>query len=97
MELAEPPQNNKLYQQNSPIIMVMHLMTAAGASAPADAVFRFTAGEAMQTEDDDEDTDRSEEYSDDGRCPTSVAGLTHILPLLPPPPPTPQARWSSHR
>ena len=31
------------------------------------AVFRFTAGEAMQTEDDDEDTDRSEEYSDDGR------------------------------
>ena len=75
MELAEPPQNNKLYQQNSPIIMVMHLMTAAGASAPADAVFRFTAGEAMQTsrptsasgEDDDEDADRSEEYSDDGR------------------------------
>ena len=46
---------------------VMHLMTATGASAPADAVFRFTAGEAMQTEDDDEDTDRSEEYSDDGR------------------------------
>ena len=54
---------------------VMHLMTAAGASAPADAVFRFTAGEAMQTsrptsasgEDDDEDADRSEEYSDDGR------------------------------
>ena len=47
---------------------VMHLMTAAGASAPADAVFRFTAGEAMQTEDDDEDADRSEEYSDDGRA-----------------------------
>ena len=94
MELAEPPQNNKLYQQNSPIIMVMHLMTAAGASAPADAVFRFTAGEAMQTEDDDEDTDRSEEYSDDGRV-SDLAGLTHILPLLPPPPPTPQARWSS--
>ena len=55
--------------------MVMHLMTAAGASAPADAVFRFTAGEVMQTsrptsasgEDDDEDADRSEEYSDDGR------------------------------
>ena len=52
--------------------MAMHLMTAAGASAPADAVFRFTAGEAMQTsrptsasgEDDDEDTG-SEEYSDD--------------------------------
>ncbi|EOD06336.1 hypothetical protein EMIHUDRAFT_219175 [Emiliania huxleyi CCMP1516] len=51
---------------------VMHLMTAAGASAPADAVFRFTAGEAMQTsrptsasgKDDDEDTG-SEEYSDD--------------------------------
>ncbi|EOD34279.1 hypothetical protein EMIHUDRAFT_201984 [Emiliania huxleyi CCMP1516] len=51
---------------------VMHLMTAAGASAPADAVFRFTAGEAMQTsrpisasgEEDDEDTG-SEEYSDD--------------------------------
>ena len=50
-------------------------MTAAGASAPADAVFRFTAGEVMQTsrptsasgEDDDEDADRSEEYSDDGR------------------------------
>ena len=32
--------------------MVMHLMTAAGASAPADAVFRFTAGEAMQAEDE---------------------------------------------
>ena len=55
--------------------MVMHLMMAAGASAPALAVFRFKAGEAMQTsrptsasgEDDDEDTDRSEEYSDDGR------------------------------
>ena len=27
-------------------------------------MFRFTAGEAMQTEDDDEDTG-SEEYSDD--------------------------------
>ena len=71
---------------------VMHLMTAAGASAPADAVFRFTAGEAMQTsrptsasgEDDDEDADRSEEYSDDGRV-SDLAGLTHILPLLPPP------------
>ena len=48
--------------------MVMHLMTAAGASAPADAVFRFTAGDAMQTEDDDEDADRSEDYSDDGRA-----------------------------
>ena len=58
-------------------LIAMHLMTAAGASAPADAVFsfRFTAGETMQTsrptsassEDDDEDTDRSEEYSDDGR------------------------------
>ena len=43
---------------------VAELITAAGASAPADAVFRFTAGEAMQTEDDDEDTG-SEEYSDD--------------------------------
>ena len=30
--------------------------------------FRFTAGEAMQTEDDDEDADRSEDYSDDGRA-----------------------------
>ena len=39
--------------------MVMHLMTAA--------VFRFTAGEAMQTDDDEQDADRSEEYSDDGR------------------------------
>ena len=48
--------------------VVMHLMTAAGASAPADAVFRFTAGDAMQTEDDDEDADRSEDYSDDGRA-----------------------------
>ncbi|EOD21658.1 membrane attack complex/perforin domain-containing protein [Emiliania huxleyi CCMP1516] len=48
--------------------IVMHLMTAAGASAPADAVFRFTAGDAMQTEDDDEDADRSEDYSDDGRA-----------------------------
>ena len=47
--------------------MVMHLVTAAGASAPADAVFRFTAGEAMQTDDDEQDADRSEEYSDDGR------------------------------
>ena len=37
-------------------------------SAPADAVFRFTAGDAMQTEDDDEDADRSEDYSDDGRA-----------------------------
>ena len=37
---------------------VMHLMTAAGASAPADAVFRFTAGDAMKTEDDDEDAAR---------------------------------------
>ena len=46
---------------------VADLITAAGASAPADAVFRFTAGEAMQTEDDDEDADLSEEYSDDGR------------------------------
>ena len=52
--------------------MVMPLMTAAGASAPADAVFGFKAGETMQTsrptsasgEDDDEDTG-SEEYSDD--------------------------------
>ena len=44
------------------------LITAAGASAPADAVFRFTAGDAMQTEDDDEDADRSEDYSDDGRA-----------------------------
>ena len=35
---------------------------------PADAVFRFTAGDAMQTEDDDEDADRSEDYSDDGRA-----------------------------
>ena len=30
--------------------MVMHLMTAAGASAPADAVFRFTAGERSKTD-----------------------------------------------
>ena len=56
--------------------VVMHLMTAAGASAPADAVFGFKAGETMQTsrptsasgEDDDEDADRSEDYSDDGRA-----------------------------
>ena len=74
---------------------VMHLMTAAGASAPADAVFRFTAGEAMQTEDDDEDADRSEEYSDDNgysiatRCSTAVKpppsqpsqGRTHLPPF----------------
>jgi len=68
--------------------MVMHLMTAAGASAPVDAVFRFTAGEAMQIEDDDEDTDRSEEYSDDaGGCPTSWPHpyLTFCPPLLQPP------------
>ena len=61
---SQSPRRITLPANNSPIIMVMHLMTAA---APADAVFRFTAGEAMQTEDDDEDTDRSEEYSDDGR------------------------------
>ena len=44
--------------------------------APADGVFRFKAGETMQTsrptsasgEDDDEDADRSEDYSDDGRA-----------------------------
>ena len=51
--------------------MVMHLMMAAGAEAPADAVFRFKAGEAMQTSrptsESGEDADRSEEYSDDGR------------------------------
>ena len=82
MELAEPPQNNKLYQQNSPIIMVMHLMTAAGASAPADAVFRFTAGEAMQTEDDDEDTDLRGVFR--RREGVRLAGLTHILPSAPP-------------
>ena len=65
--------------------MVMHLMTAAGASAPADAVFRFTAGEAMQTEDDDEDTDRSEEYSDDGRrCPTCSWPHPYLTPSAPP-------------
>ena len=63
---------------------VMHLMTAAGASAPADAVFRFTAGEAMQTEDDDEDTDRSEEYSDDGRCPTCSWPHPYLTPSAPP-------------
>ena len=52
--------------------LVLDPLTAAGASAPADAVVRFTAGEAMQTarptsasgDDDDEDTG-SEEYSDD--------------------------------
>ena len=76
--------------------MVMHLMTAAGASAPADAVFRFTAGEAMQTEDDDEDADLRGVFRRREGV-RLVAGLTHILPLLPPPPPTPQARWSSHR
>ena len=64
--------------------MVMHLMTAAGASAPADAVFRFTAGDAMQTEDDDEDADRSDDYSDDGRVSDYLAS-PNILPLLPPP------------
>ena len=68
-ELAEHGEIDAAYRDR----IVMHLMTAAGASAPADAVFRFTAGEAMQTsrptsasgEDDDEDADRSEEYSDD--------------------------------
>ena len=67
-ELAEHGEIDAAYRDR----IVMHLMTAAGASAPADAVFRFTAGEAMQTsrptsasgEDDDEDTG-SEEYSDD--------------------------------
>ena len=34
---------------HGPHPLVMHLMTAAGASALADAVFRFTANEAMQT------------------------------------------------
>ena len=62
--------------------MVMHLMTAAGASAPADAVFRFTAGEA---------TDRGRRR---GHRPlrgvfrrregVRLAGLTHILPSAPP-------------
>ena len=64
--------------------MVMHLMTAAGASAPADAVFRFTAGEAMQTEDDDEDTDRSEEYSDDGRVSACSWPHPYLTPSAPP-------------
>jgi len=45
----------------------MASLTRSHMLPSADAVFRFTAGEAMQTEDDDEDTDRSEEYSDDGR------------------------------
>ena len=83
MELAEPPQNNKLYQQNSPIIMVMHLMTAAGASAPADAVFRFTAGEAMQTEDDDEDTD-PRSIPTTGGCPTCSWPHPYLTPSAPP-------------
>ena len=61
-ELAEHGEIDAAYRDR----IVMHLMTAAGASAPADAVFRFTAGEAMQTEDDDEDADQ--EYSDDGRA-----------------------------
>ena len=66
----------------------MPIRAAAKAlKAPADAVFRFTAGEAMQTEDDDEDADSSEEYSDDWRVSDLyVAGLTHILPLLSAPP-----------
>jgi len=41
-------------------------------------------------EDDDEDADRSEEYSDDAREGVRLAGLTHISPLLSPllrPPP----------
>ena len=63
-ELAEHGEIDAAYRDR----IVMHLMTAAGASAPADAVFRFTAGDAMQTEDDDEDADRSEDYSDDGRA-----------------------------
>ena len=53
-------------------LLLTELITAAGASAPADAVFGFKAGETMQTsrptsasgEDDDEDTG-SEEFSDD--------------------------------
>ena len=63
--------------------MVMHLMTAAGASAPAAAVFRFTAGAA---------TARGRRR---GHRPLRgvfrrregvrlVAGLTHILPSAPP-------------
>jgi len=53
--------------------IVLHLMTAAGASAPADAVF-FTANEAMQTSrarppcvgrGRRRGYQRSEEYSDD--------------------------------
>ena len=63
-ELAEHGEIDAAYRDR----IVMHLMTAAGASAPADAVFRFTAGDTMQTEDDDEDADRSEDYSDDGRA-----------------------------
>ena len=64
--------------------MVMHLMMAAGASAPADAVFRFTAGEAMQTEDDDEDADLSEEYSDDGRVSDFSWPHPYLTPSAPP-------------
>ena len=64
-ELAEHGEIDAAYRDR----IVMHLMTAA------DAVFRFKAGETMQTsrptsasgEDDDEDADRSEDYSDDGR------------------------------
>ena len=51
--------------------MVMHLMTAAGASVGAGRrrvqVHARPASEAMQTDDDEQDADRSEEYSDDGR------------------------------
>ena len=64
--------SNIVYGEYTATDLSCTLMTAADASAPADAVFRFTAGETMQTsrptsasgEDDDEDTG-SEEYSDD--------------------------------
>ena len=69
----------------------MHLMTAAGASAPADAVFRFTAGEAMQTsrpisasgEDDDEDTGSEESSDDSSGRPTSWLH-PYLTPSAPP-------------
>ena len=80
-ELAEHGEIDAAYRDR----IVMHLMTAAGASAPADAVFRFTAGDAMQTEDDDEAARRPLRGLFRRREGVRlVAGLTHILPSAPP-------------
>ena len=65
--------------------MVMHLMTAAGASAPADAVFRFTAGEVMRTEDATTRTPTApRSIPTTGGCPTCSWPHPYLTPSAPP-------------